>query len=319
MKTPVLFLIFNRPDLTVHSFNEIKKAKPEQLFIAADGPRKSKEGEALLCEKTRAIIKDITWPCEVKTLFRDENLGCKMALSSAITWFFENVEQGIIIEDDCIPNASFFIFCETMLARYKNDTRIGMVTGNNFVPNKTLEELDPPAETYYFQRQTYLWGWASWRRAWNTYDLEMKEWPRVKKERYLYSIFPKRAAASFESLFQMTYDGRATTWDPQWFLSSLLSGMLCIVPPRNLVSNIGILGEHSAKSGSLNNMPTHEISVMNLQNPFYIYPNVPMEKLSLAVANISTFSVRRTLVNTLELFRLNGIVRYLYRKYKFTF
>ena len=115
IKSAVLFIIFNRPDTTKKVFDQIKAGKPGRLYIAADGPRMNRPGEEVLCRQTREIINDVDWPCEVKTLFRQTNQGCKEAVSSAIAWFFENEEEGIILEDDCLPNNSFFRFCDTLL------------------------------------------------------------------------------------------------------------------------------------------------------------------------------------------------------------
>ena len=132
--TPILFLIFNRPDTTKVVFERIREIKPSRLYVAADAPRQGKDKEAELCRQSRSIIDSVDWPCEVKTLFREENLGCKKAISSAITWFFEQEEYGVILEDDCLPDLSFFRFCEELLIKYKDDERIGHIGGNCFLP-----------------------------------------------------------------------------------------------------------------------------------------------------------------------------------------
>ncbi len=161
-QTPILFLIFNRPDTTKRVFESISRVKPTKLYIAADGARKNKVGEVLLCQETRNIIELIDWECEIKTLFRTENLGCKIAVSSAIDWFFENEEQGIILEDDCLPHPSFFGYCETLLNYYKDDLRIGHIGGDNFQKGKKRGE-----GSYYFSQYYFIWGWAIWKLAWN--------------------------------------------------------------------------------------------------------------------------------------------------------
>ncbi len=159
-KIPILLLIFNRPDLTKKVFDQIKKAKPTQLFIAADGPRVGREHEQELCAQARATVDLIDWDCEVKTLFRDTNLGCGLGVSSAINWFFDHVEEGIILEDDCIPDLSFFSFCQTMLEQYRHDDRVAMISGTNVLPNQSVRE-----SSYSFARYYDIWGWATWRRA----------------------------------------------------------------------------------------------------------------------------------------------------------
>ena len=162
---PILFLIFNRPQLTARVFAAIREAQPSQLYVAADGPRSNRPGEADLCEQARRVINGVDWPCEVKTLYRQENLGCRQAVSSAITWFFDNVEAGVVLEDDCLPIESFFRFCSELLIRYRDDTRIGMISGNNHGFRIYDDSL-----SYSFSKHGAIWGWASWRRAWRLYD-----------------------------------------------------------------------------------------------------------------------------------------------------
>ena len=167
-QTPILFLIFNRPDTTKRVFESIRSIKPAKLYIAADGDRKDKVGEDLLCKDTRSIIDLIDWECEIKTLFRPENLGCKIAVSSAIDWFFENEEQGIILEDDCLPNESFYIYCETLLNYYAFNERIMHISGNNF-----QDGMMRGNGSYYFSNYNHIWGWASWKRAWKAYNVDL--------------------------------------------------------------------------------------------------------------------------------------------------
>ncbi len=162
---PVLFLIFNRPDTTQPVFNEIREAKPTKLFVAADGPRDNKKGEKEECEKTRKIIEQVDWDCELYKLYRDKNLGCKIAVSSAIDWFFENVEEGIILEDDCLPHPSFFRFCQELLEKYKGDERVFVISGDNFLFGRKRTNY-----SYYFSRYNHCWGWAGWIRTLSDYD-----------------------------------------------------------------------------------------------------------------------------------------------------
>lgn len=227
--TPVLLLIFNRPDTTKRVFEKIKELKPSQLFVAADGPRGDKEGEEELCLQTREIIKDIDWECELKTLFRAENLGCGKGPSSAITWFFSHVEQGIILEDDCLPNHSFFTFVDNMLKKYKNNEQIMLVSGSNYL----LGLLDIK-DSYYFSQVPTTWGWGTWRRAWNHMNFEMKDYNKKVKK------FPKIASLwhqHWESILNGT--GVSDAWDFQWYFSIYEQNGLCIHPKYNLVQNIG--------------------------------------------------------------------------------
>lgn len=240
INVPILFLIFNRPDTTQQVFNEIRKAQPVQLYVAADGPRKDRPADYDQCKKAREIIRQVDWECEVFTLFREENLGCKHAVSSAIDWFFSKVEEGIILEDDCVPDQSFFPFCQELLEKYRNDERIMMISGDNFQFGKNNTD-----NSYYFSRYLHIWGWATWRRAWNHYDVEMKIWPEICEKGYLNNIFSdKRAVKYWESIFTKVYDGLINTWDYQWVFSCWIQRGLSITPNKNLVSNIGF-GEYS--------------------------------------------------------------------------
>ena len=160
-ETPILFITFNRPDTTKRVFEAIKKIKPKKLFISADGPRENKVGEKQKCLTVRSIFDNIDWDCEVKTLFQEKNLGCKIAATTAVTWFFQSVEEGIIIEDDCLPNKSFFLFCQKMLATYRKHEAIMHISGTNFQFGNKRGEA-----SYYFSRCIHMWGWATWRRAW---------------------------------------------------------------------------------------------------------------------------------------------------------
>jgi hypothetical protein len=235
LNTPVLFLIFNRPDITQKVFNAIKKAKPKQLFMAADGPREGKEGEKEKCEQARKVIEQIDWDCEVKTLFRDKNLGCKVAESSAFDWFFENVKEGIMLEDDCLPDQSFFWFCQELLEYYRNDTRIMHISGNNFQFGRVRGE-----GSYYFSKYPHIWGWATWRRAWKHYDVNMKNLEEFEKEAQINNVFNiKQQQKYWRKIFQSVYDGKIDTWDYQWAYTCFINNGLCVTPNINLVSNIG--------------------------------------------------------------------------------
>jgi hypothetical protein len=236
MKTPVLFLIFSRPDTSAQVLEAIRQAKPSRLYVAADGPRAHKEGEKALCDETRQLVLDaIDWECEVKTLFRDKNLGCKNAIADAIDWFFANEEEGIILEDDVLPAPSFFPFCEEMLERYRNDERIGSIAGCNMAA-----EFVQPDESYFFSIYNKIWGWATWRRAWALYDRDIKDWPEWHQQKGLQTL---NAGLSFESYwhyqFEKMYHQKVDTWDFQWLYTSWKHNLLTVVPSINLVENLG--------------------------------------------------------------------------------
>src|SRR5260221_13687320 len=169
-KSPVLFILFNRPDTTAQVFDQIKTAQPKRLYIAADGPRLDFPDDELLCKQAREVIKGIDWDCEVKILFNNENIGCKLGVSAALNWFFSQEEEGIILEDDCLPANGFFKFCDTLLEKYRDDTRIRHITGCNLQFGKKWGNA-----SYYFSNRTHVWGWASWRRVWNIYVLSLEK------------------------------------------------------------------------------------------------------------------------------------------------
>lgn len=309
MKKAVLFMIFNRPDPTSKVFEAIREAKPPRLYVAADGPRKNVRGEYKKCISTREIIKEVDWDCEVKTLFRDENLGCGLAVSGAINWFFENEEDGIILEDDCLPNQSFFYFCEELLDYYKDNEKIMHIHSNHI--GKPYSKY-----SYYFSSMERCWGWATWRRAWKLYDYNL--------EKYSYDLISKKIEEVYFSdlyidywkdvLKIMTNDDitkRINTWDYQWSFSILANDGLCICPNVNLVSNIGWGNDsthcHNEKD-KLSNMASYEIKEIIHPNKIernlfidedsmskkfhYVLPNTEY-RLNMIISNI------RSIVNKL--------------------
>ncbi len=221
--TPVLFLIFNRPELTERVFHVIKESKPARLFIAADGPRPAIAGEKEKCEKTRKIIEGIDWDCEVKTLFRDENMGCGKAVSSAINWFFEHVEQGIILEDDCLPDPFFFDFCDQLLNKYADNENIAHISGV-----AVQYGLKSTKASYFFSNIPHMWGWATWKRAWSKYDFEIFD-----------TYDTSRLDPYWVNHFQGAVNGDVDTWDYQWVCCIFKNNALCITPVIPLVDNIG--------------------------------------------------------------------------------
>ncbi len=235
-ETPILFIIFNRPDTTQLVFDAIKQVKPKQLFIAADGPRPDTKDDLEKCSETRAIINQVDWECEVKTLFRTDNRGCGRGPAEAITWFFENVEEGIILEDDCIPNSDFFRFIPLMLEKYKFDERITLIIGTNF-----LGKWKSHRKSYFFSNFAHTWGWATWRRAWTNYDFELKQW-NSETDMLLRAKFDNDLIYNrLSELFNCTKNDieSISWWDYQWLFCMQISDGLCIVPSVNLVQNIG--------------------------------------------------------------------------------
>jgi predicted O-methyltransferase YrrM len=232
----VLFLIFNRPDTTALVMEAIRAAQPPRLYIAADGPR-GRPGEAVLCEQARCIAAHIDWPCEVRTLFRDQNLGCRQAPISAIDWFLANEEEGIILEDDCLPSQDFFRFCSELLERFRNDNRVMAICGSSYADLGSRYSA-----SYYFAYYADPWGWATWRRAWRLYDRNLSRWPEFKARSGLETVSRGRRwhEAYWAGVFDATREGRINyVWDYQWIYSVIEQGGLACYPVRNLISNLG--------------------------------------------------------------------------------
>jgi hypothetical protein len=258
LNTSVLFLVFNRPEQTLIVFESIRKARPPKLYIASDGPREHKDGDQEKVLKVREIVSKVDWPCEVFTLFREKNMGCKNAVSSAITWFFNNEEKGIILEDDCLPSLSFFWYCEFMLNRFLNDEQVFLISGDGRVSSKIKIESDIA-----YCKYPLIWGWASWSRVWKKYDVHIKNWPSIKNK-----IIEKHNKTYnklfWENTFQLLYENKINTWDYQLAFLMQEYSAICIIPKYNLISNIGF-GEdatHTFDKNSINaNVLSNEIEL----------------------------------------------------------
>lgn len=235
VKSPVLFLVFNRPVESEKLFNAIRMAQPTKLYVAADGPRNN-EKDNELCQQVRNIVSKVDWDCEVNTLFRDENLGTKKAVSDAITWFFNNVEEGIILEDDCLPSEDFFRFCDSSLDKYRNNSAIGHICGSNLHDDIPRGDGD-----YYYSKLPYIWGWASWSRVWSKYDITMSDFENFKKNDSLKKVTDdKNVKKHFYHLFSLAKKGIIEKcWDYQYFYSFVNNDFVSIVPNYNMISNIG--------------------------------------------------------------------------------
>ena len=259
LNTAVLFLVFNRPDTTKQVFEAIRKAKPPRLYVAADGPRADKTGEAEKVEQVRRIATQVDWDCEVKTLFREKNLGCRVAVSSAIDWFFENEEEGIILEDDCLPSLSFFWFCEELLKRFRNDPRIMIISGDN-----RYDHIKKQETSYIFSIYPLIWGWATWRKIWRSYDPFIKSWPYYKQKGILSDcFFSDTASVKFwEKTFDSVYNNQIDTWDYQLSFQLFINSGLCIVPSKNQISNKGFGRDSThthASSSATANYPAKDL------------------------------------------------------------
>ncbi|MCB0545015.1 MAG: hypothetical protein KDC70_15925 [Saprospiraceae bacterium] len=241
--TPVLFLIFNRPDHTRRVFERIREARPSQLFISADGPREHVASDPENCRLARQIAGQVDWPCELNLNFSDRNLGCRRAVQSGIDWFFGHVEAGIILEDDCLPSSSFFTYCTDMLRHHADDERVMHISGSNPATGACCRT----GSDYVFSRFSFIWGWATWRRAWKQYNdtfTGLEEYQADITRMSSLLVQDTTACRYLLDKFQRTRDGEIDTWDYGWFYTILTRGGWCATPTVNLIENIGF--DHTA-------------------------------------------------------------------------
>lgn len=271
--TPIVFLIFRRPDLTRRVFEAIRQSKPAKLVIVADGPRN--EFESVLCQQTRAVTEQIDWNCEVLRNYSDVNLGCRERVSSGLNWAFEQVEEAIILEDDCLPHQSFFRYCQELLAYYRDDERMMAISGSNFQNGQQRT-----AYNYYFSKYNHCWGWATWRRAWNYWEFNPEKWVEFRNSGLINSICHEPAEALywtniFNSLFlRNTPD----SWAYAWTFACWAQGGLTALPEANLVSNIGfgVDATHTNSSSAYANMSTQSIG--EIKHPPFVVSHQKADK-----------------------------------------
>jgi hypothetical protein len=282
---PVLFLVFNRPETTVRVMEAIRVARPERLYVAADGPRDGKTGEVERCIEVRRLATQVDWPCEVRTLFRDSNLGCRSAVSGAITWFFEQEPQGIILEDDCLPSIDFFPYCAELLERYREDERVMAICGSAYAD----VSLEYP-HSYYFSYYADMWGWATWRRAWKHYDSCMDRWPAFKAQGGLDALACGREwhSSYWTECFDNTQTGIIDTWDYQWIYTVIEQGGLACCPIRNMISNLGF-----------------DLDATHTKFPSRNLSNRPLASVEFPLRHPICFARSATLEQKIEAFRLN--------------
>ncbi len=272
LTTPVLLIGFNRVGPLRQVFEAIRTARPARLYFAADGPRN--EEERPRCEEVRALAKEVDWQCEVRTKFNEHNQGLRKGVSSAIAWFFENEPEGIVLEDDTLPTGSFFRFCHEMLEHYRTDERIWAILANNLMP----EWPNRNDEDYYFSAHGYgaPWGWASWRRVWKYYDVDMGQWPSLKSSTMLHDFFLNGdEERDVNAMFDRVHDGRMNSWSYQLDITRIANHGLNIIPNTNLVDNIGFGadGTHTTSLADPRNKRTARDVEFPLTHPRFIMPD----------------------------------------------
>ena len=257
----IAFVVFNRPESTRLSFERIRAARPSKLFLISDAPRTDCEGEATLVEQSRHIAEQVDWPCEVRKIYSDENLGCGRRISSGITAAFGEVERLIILEDDCVADPTFFGFCDQLLDHYRDDQRIMAVSGNNF--QQGIRRTDA---SYYFSKYPHCWGWATWRRAWQHFQLDMPLWPQFRDAGHLASICSSQIEIDYWiKMFNRAYNKEVNSWAFPWTLSCWMQHGLAVIPEVNLVKNIGfgVRATHTRNDDDVGaQVPTQSLNTM---------------------------------------------------------
>lgn len=235
---PVLVMAFNRPEHLQRLLARLREVRARRLFVAIDGPRNDREGEQQRVEQCRSLVESIDWDCHVSTLFQHDNLGCGLGVSTAISWFFTQVERGVILEDDIIPNPSFFPYCSELLNRYADDPRVFAISGCNFVP---MNEQSHPELPYRFSQVPHIWGWATWKRSWDSYRLDIAGWRRDLPAHRLWQRAGRSIPGSvyWASTFELLARKEVDTWDGQLVLSAMIDGKLTATSNVNLIENIG--------------------------------------------------------------------------------
>lgn len=254
---PVAMIVFNRPLPTARTFEAIRQARPRQLLVIADGPRPGNAGDAANCPEVRRIVSAVDWPCDLQVNFAEVNLGLKERVNSGLSWVFDQVDRAIIIEDDCVPDPSFFPYCEELLERYRDDERVMSISGDNFQLGGSVFP-----HSYYYSRFMHCWGWATWRRVWKLHDPSMPFWPELKQDGWLESfILDEGERGHWHRMFDAVYTGQVNTWDFQFCYTILRHHGLNILPAVNLVSNIGFGADatHTVQPSPFENLPAQAL------------------------------------------------------------
>lgn len=273
IKSAVLLIAFNRPELTEKVLTQLREIKPSKLYIAIDGARNKQDQYQI--EKVKQVIKTIDWGCELKTNFASKNYGCKYGPIRAIDWLFKNEDRGIILEDDILADKSFFFFADQLLEKYINEKKIGSISGNNFTNSPKTKK------SYMFSKYSQTWGWATWRRVWDKYDLHLKDWPQKRDNKWLHSVLNNTSSRLYwKIIFNAVYKEEINSaWDYQWTYMSWKNNLLTIIPKKNLATNIGIGvtgATHTKVRGKLYDYPKYEVD-FPLKHPNKIESNKKLD------------------------------------------
>lgn len=271
LQTPVVLPVFNRPGPTRQVFAAIRTARPTSLIILADGPRSHVSHDAENCAATRAIVEAVDWPCELIRIYSPTNMGCARRVSSGLDEVFERFPAAIILEDDCVPDPTFFRWCDELLEHYEDDERVMCISGDNFQFGRRRSPY-----SYYFSLHTHIWGWATWRRAWHHYDFDMVHWPEMRDNGWLRDVLgSKRHVDVWTRIFEAVYSGQINSWAYRWTFACWSQSGLTVLPSRNLVSNIGFGGEatHTRSPSKFANLATESMP-FPLSHPYFVVRDV---------------------------------------------
>jgi hypothetical protein len=274
MITPVAFIVFNRPDCTARTLAAIREARPPRLLVIADGPRPSRPEDTAKCLAVRKLIDEgVDWPCVIERNYADINLGCAARVAGGLTWAFSRSERLVVIEDDCLPDQSFFWYCDELLERYADDTRIGQICGSPFVRNSLHRDT-----SYVFSRYGPIWGWASWSRAWKYYDLHIQTWETLKARGDLTSVISNGMERRVrKQLYDNLRAGRHSTWDYQWGYAKLTNSLLSIIPTICLMENIGFGPDSTHAVDKESILQRHQLE-RPLAHPLLVLPDAAFDK-----------------------------------------
>jgi len=272
---PIVVIVFNRPEMTEILFERISQVKPLKIYLISDGCRETIKNEDQLVQKSREVFTRIDWECHVERVFSDINLGCGRRVSTGLDYVFEREEYAIILEDDCIPNDSFFIFCREMLIRYRNDSRIVHISGSNFT-----EKITPQKYSYFFSYYGHIWGWATWARAWKNFDFNMSTYKTFREEIQIENFFfTKNEQSYFVSNCDNYSKDSTRPWGFRWFYARIVMNGLSIVPRHNLIRNIGINGTHINSYSSFLNRTTKDFLINSeIKHPVFLLRDVKYDQ-----------------------------------------
>ena len=278
LNTPLLIIVFNRPDKTKDLIKTLEKIKPKKLYVSADGPRIDSTKDKKLCNEVRELFKNINWDCDLKLKFSEKNLSCKKNVIDSINWLFSCEDEGIILEDDCVPSISFFGFCETLLEKYRNNNKVMQINGTNL--DADYESLTK--NSYFFSKFNHVWGWATWKRAWKLFDNKFENYEENKLNKKILNYFEDKNISDWMTrYFDAAFMGKDNIWSSHWAYTILNYNGLCATPSKNLVKNVGFDGSGTSGKSKLFNeySNTRLEEIENIIHPDQIVYNFDFDKL----------------------------------------